>query len=84
MVTACLEKAGASWRDLACLAATVGPGSFTGIRTCVAAARALALASGLGVIPVTMHGALAAAAGHGKPLRVIVGGRQWRRANPWW
>ncbi len=44
--------AGRSWADLEVLAVAVGPGTFTGIRGAVAAARGLALATGLPIVPV--------------------------------
>ena len=84
MIAGCLDRAGLGWGDLGCMAATVGPGSFTGIRSCVAAAKGLALASGLRVMPVTVHEAIAAGRGWvwdqngdaGQALRVMTrGGR---------
>ncbi len=57
------RSAGYGWRQLEALAVTVGPGSFTGIRTAVAIARALALAADLPVYPVGTLEALALAGG---------------------
>lgn len=48
-----------SYDDLAVIAVNRGPGSFTGIRSAVALARGLAVASGLPVLGVTSHEALA-------------------------
>jgi tRNA threonylcarbamoyl adenosine modification protein YeaZ len=42
-----LGEAGTGWRDLRALAVGTGPGNFTGLRVAVAAARGLALATGL-------------------------------------
>ena len=46
MVQEVLAKAGISAPELDLIAATVGPGSFTGVRIAIAAARGLALATG--------------------------------------
>ena len=48
-----LREGGAEWGDIARIAVTVGPGSFTGIRAGVAAARGLALSLGVPAIGVT-------------------------------
>ena len=50
------------------IAACVGPGSFTGIRTALALAQGLALARGIPLCGVTVGEALAAAAGPGWPV----------------
>ena len=55
-----LAAAGASYRDLGAVAVSVGPGSFTGIRVGVSAARGLALALGIPSIGVTTLEAIAA------------------------
>jgi tRNA threonylcarbamoyl adenosine modification protein YeaZ len=46
MVAEVLAEAGIAARELDLIAATVGPGSFTGVRIAIAAARGLALATG--------------------------------------
>lgn len=50
MIGEVMERAGVEFRDLDRLAVTVGPGTFTGTRIGIAAARGLALATGLGVV----------------------------------
>lgn len=50
------------------IAAVVGPGSFTGLRTALALAEGLALARGLPLLGVTVGEAIAAAAGPGWPV----------------
>jgi len=60
MIDAVCSEAGMRFADLDLLAVTVGPGSFTGIRIGLAAARGLALATGLPCIGVTSFAAVAA------------------------
>ncbi|WP_370154374.1 tRNA (adenosine(37)-N6)-threonylcarbamoyltransferase complex dimerization subunit type 1 TsaB [Ferrovibrio sp.] len=60
-------------------AATIGPGSFTGIRTALATARALGLATGKPVRGVTTTAALAAAAAAqmpGLPVAAVIDARR--------
>jgi tRNA threonylcarbamoyladenosine biosynthesis protein TsaB len=52
MIAALLEENGLSLSDVTCVAASEGPGSFTGIRIGVSAARALAQAKGIPAIGV--------------------------------
>ena len=63
LIDEALAAAAVSYRDLDLLAVNRGPGSFTGIRAGVAAARALALALARPVLAVNTLEALAAAAG---------------------
>jgi tRNA threonylcarbamoyladenosine biosynthesis protein TsaB len=51
--------AGLAWGDLAAVAVTVGPGSFTGIRVGLAAARGFGLALDIPVLGVTSFEAMA-------------------------
>ncbi len=61
MVAAVMAEAGLGFGGLDLLAVTVGPGTFTGIRIGLAAARGLALASGLPLAGITTPEAVAAA-----------------------
>lgn len=60
MVAEVMKEAGLSFADLGLLAVTVGPGAFTGLRIGLAAARGLALATGLPLAGVTTTEAVAA------------------------
>ncbi|MGH6919536.1 MAG: tRNA (adenosine(37)-N6)-threonylcarbamoyltransferase complex dimerization subunit type 1 TsaB, partial [Geminicoccaceae bacterium] len=62
LVEAVLADVGLRYDALGALAVNCGPGSFTGVRSAVAAARGLALATDLGVIPVSSLEALAGGA----------------------
>ena len=53
MISEAMQDAGLAFSDLERIAVTVGPGTFTGVRGGVAAARGLALASGLPVVGAT-------------------------------
>lgn len=59
MVEAVMAEAGAAYRDLDLIATTVGPGTFTGLRVGLAAARGVALAAGRPIVGVTTLEALA-------------------------
>ena len=58
MILAAMAEAGCGFGDLVRIAVTVGPGSFTGIRVALAAARGLALAGGLPVAGITTFDAV--------------------------
>lgn len=61
LVDRLLDEAGVAYDALDLIVVNVGPGSFTGVRTAVAAARGLALAAGLPVLPLTGFDVLVAA-----------------------
>jgi tRNA threonylcarbamoyladenosine biosynthesis protein TsaB len=65
-----LQQAGVDRRALSMIAVTVGPGSFTGVRVGLAAARGLALALGVPLAGLTTTAALLAAAEPGDRLAV--------------
>ncbi len=68
MAQAALAQAGAVPAQLAMVAVTIGPGSFTGIRAALSLAHGVALAAGVPVVGVTV----------GEALRVPGAGRaQW-------
>jgi len=77
-IEAVMAKAGTSFDALSGIAVTIGPGSFTGIRVGVAAARGFALARGLPVTGVTTLETIAMQALSGTspdgPLAVLIGG----------
>jgi tRNA threonylcarbamoyl adenosine modification protein YeaZ len=83
MVAALLAEAGRSVADLAAVAVTIGPGSFTGLRASLAFAEGLAAGAGIPVIGVTVAEALAVAAraenpSLGLPLWCALDARQGR------
>lgn len=59
MIASVLNEAGVGWPDIALIGVTVGPGTFTGIRIGLAAARGLALAAGRPIAGVGTCEALA-------------------------
>ena len=65
MVDAAMRKAGLPPAALDLVAATVGPGSFTGIRVGLAAARGIALATGAQLVGVSSFEAVAASLAQG-------------------
>lgn len=75
MVQAVLEEAALGAAQLDLIAVTIGPGSFTGVRTGLAAARGLALAAGRPVMGVTSFAAVAEAVraqASGRPLVIAL------------
>jgi tRNA threonylcarbamoyl adenosine modification protein YeaZ len=82
MLAAVMEEAKLDFASLDLVAATLGPGSFTGVRIAIAAARGLALVTtaklwGTDSLTVMAKAALAssAASGLGKPFAVAVDAR---------
>jgi tRNA threonylcarbamoyladenosine biosynthesis protein TsaB len=69
MVAAVLAEAGLSWGEVALVGVTVGPGTFTGLRIGLAAARGMALAGRLPIAGVTTCDAIA----HAVPARQRAG-----------
>ncbi len=67
-----LAQAGVTFADLGAVAVSIGPGSFTGIRVGVSAARGLALALSVPVVGVTTLEALAFEARATVPGRAIL------------
>lgn len=59
MIKDVMNTAGIGFFDLDCIAVTVGPGSFTGVRVGLAAADGIALAAGLPVAGVSVMEAMA-------------------------
>ena len=82
MISEVMDEAGLAFTDLHRVAVTLGPGTFTGVRVGVAAARGLALASALPVVAATSlavmaHGAEALlAAPYPETLGVAVDARR--------
>lgn len=60
VIAGALERSGKTYADLGRIAVSVGPGSFTGVRVGVSAARGLALALKIPAVGVTTLEALAA------------------------
>ena len=71
MVDAVLAEAGISLGKLDGIAASIGPGAFTGVRISVAVAQGLCFGANLPVVPVTTLEALALQAMHGGTNRAL-------------
>jgi tRNA threonylcarbamoyl adenosine modification protein YeaZ len=81
LIAAVMSEADMEFGDLDRVAVTVGPGSFTGLRVGVAAARGIALATGKPAVGLTTLAALAApffAADEGEAVLAVINARHDR------
>ena len=85
MIEAAMADAGVGFADLSRIAVTLGPGTFTGVRTGIAAARAFRLAAGIEVVGTTSLAVIAhrvfasdGAACDDRPLLVALDARRDR------
>lgn len=72
VIDAALAAAGKTYSDISKVAVSIGPGSFTGIRVGVSAARGLALALGVEAVGVTTLAAIAEAAMQGRAVSRVI------------
>ncbi len=80
MVLEVMQEAGLTYAELDLIAATAGPGAFTGLRLGLAAARGLALAAGKPCVGVSTFAAIAASLTQeeraGRNLLIAVDGKR--------
>jgi tRNA threonylcarbamoyladenosine biosynthesis protein TsaB len=81
MIDAVMTEARLGLAALDFIAVTIGPGSFTGIRTGLATARGLALASGLPLIGITSFAAIADAVAENRQGLPLVVALESKRAE---
>jgi tRNA threonylcarbamoyladenosine biosynthesis protein TsaB len=81
MIVAALAEAGTGFPALDAVAVTVGPGSYTGIRVGLAAAKGIALARGIPLIGVTTLEAIARAARSARPGAPVTVAIETKRAD---
>lgn len=81
IIAEALDRAGLAYADLGSIAVSVGPGSFTGIRVGVSAARGLALALKIPAVGVTSLSAIAETARLQHPGRRILAAIDARRGE---
>jgi tRNA threonylcarbamoyl adenosine modification protein YeaZ len=79
-----LALAGCGYRDLTRIAVATGPGSFTGLRVGISAARGLALALGVPAVGVTTLDAIAAEAAARFPGVPVLAAIDARRGQAYW
>jgi tRNA threonylcarbamoyladenosine biosynthesis protein TsaB len=79
VIAQALAEAGVTYADLGAISVSIGPGSFTGIRVGVAAARGLALALKIPALGVTTLSAIAEEARRAHPGRRIIASIDARR-----
>ncbi len=72
VVDVVLQRAGVGYYGIGLVVATIGPGSFTGVRIAIAAARGYSLAIGVPGVGVSVLRALAEAARPGWPGRAVM------------
>lgn len=75
-IEALLSRAGLEFGDLGRVAVTTGPGSFTGLRVALSAARAFGLALDIPVLGIPTMVALSLAGRPGDPLAVLIDARR--------
>jgi tRNA threonylcarbamoyladenosine biosynthesis protein TsaB len=75
MIEDALKRNSINYRDISCVAATVGPGSFTGIRVGLAAARGIAFAADIKSLGFTTLEVMAFAAGITPVLAMLNAGK---------
>jgi tRNA threonylcarbamoyladenosine biosynthesis protein TsaB len=77
MIQATIAEAGVAWSGIDAIATTVGPGSFTGVRLGLSAARGLALAADRPIVALTAFEAVAAGLeADGRPVAVAIDSRR--------
>ncbi len=76
MVDAVMSDAASTWTVVDRIAVVRGPGSFTGVRIGIAAARGLALAAQCPAVGVTVFDALRASLGEQDPMAVALDARR--------
>lgn len=79
-----LAASGKMLSDLDRIAVTIGPGSFTGIRVGVAAARGFALALGIPAVGVSTLAAIARSAGNQHAGRSVLAAMDAKRDELYW